>query len=58
MFWTKPNITPTVVAKNLKLDNVTINVVATITTCCQTLKQQVLREQEPVKAKTIANWWT
>ncbi len=58
MFQTKPNIITTILAKNPKLDNVTINVVVIITTHCQTPKQQVLREQELVKAKAIVNWQT
>jgi hypothetical protein len=38
MFWTKPTITTTVVAKNPKPDNVPINVVATIMTHSQILE--------------------
>ncbi len=52
MFQTKPNIIAIIVAKNLKPNNVVVNVVAIITTHSQTPKQQVLREGELVKAKT------
>jgi hypothetical protein len=38
MFQIKPNITPTITTKNLKLNNIPINVVATVTTWSQTLE--------------------
>jgi len=38
MFQIKPNITPTITKKNLKPNNVPINVVAIVTTCSQALE--------------------
>ncbi len=38
IFRTKPNITVTITTKNLKLDNILVNVVVVITTYSQALK--------------------
>jgi hypothetical protein len=58
MFSIKPTIITTTMVKSYKLDNVLVNVVATIMTHSQVPKQQVLRECELLKAKTIVNWQT
>jgi hypothetical protein len=51
MFRIKPTTAATVIAKNLKLDNVPINVVIVIMTCSQVLEQQVIGEHELMKVK-------
>jgi hypothetical protein len=51
MFQTKPTITTTIMVKSSKLDNVLVNVIATIMTHSQVPKQQVFKECELVKAK-------
>jgi len=58
MFWTKPNIIPTIVAKPSKPNNVIVNVIVVVMTCSQVPKQQVFKEGESMKAKVIANWQT
>jgi hypothetical protein len=58
MFRTKPTTIATVVTKNLKSNHVPINVVDVVMTHSQVLEQQALKECEPMKAKTIANWKT
>jgi hypothetical protein len=50
MFWTKPTTVATVITKNLKPDNVPINVVVVIMTCSQVL-EQVFGEHELMKVK-------
>jgi len=55
MFLTKPTTTTTIIAKNLKPNNVLINVVIVMMTCSQVLKQQVFRERESMKAKAITD---
>jgi hypothetical protein len=55
MFQTKLIITTTIVAKNLKLDNVLVNVVDVVMTHNQVPKQWVFRKNELVKAKTITD---
>ncbi len=55
MFQNKPTTTTTIMAKSSKSDNVPINVVIVVTTCNQVLEQQVLKELEPMKAKTTTN---
>jgi hypothetical protein len=56
MFLIKPKIILTIATKNLKLNNVPVNVIPTITTCSQELEQQVFKERELVKAKAIVDW--
>jgi hypothetical protein len=56
MFQIKPTINVIVLAKNLKSDNVPINVIVVVTTHNQVPKQHVLKEQKLVKAKVIADW--
>jgi len=51
----KMNIIYIVVPKVPKLDNVLVNVIATITTQNQLSNQQVLRKCELVKAKVVTN---
>ncbi len=51
----KMNIIHIVVPKVPKLDNVLVNVIATITTRNQLSNQQVLRKCELVKAKVVTN---
>jgi hypothetical protein len=55
MFQTKPTITTTIVTKNLKHDNVLMNVVANVMTRSQVPKQHAFRECEPVKVKAAAD---
>ncbi len=55
MFGTRPTTTTTIIPINLKPNNVPVNVVI-VTTHSQVPKQQVLREHEPMKAKTITDW--
>ncbi len=43
-------------SKPPKIDNLPINVVATITTHSQQSKQQVFKEKEPVEAKGVKEW--
>jgi hypothetical protein len=56
MFRTKPKIIFIVATKSPIPNNVPINVIPTITTCSQGLKQQVFKKQKLVKAKTTTNW--
>jgi len=56
MFRTKPTTIAIVVTKNPQLNNVPVNVVVVIMTHSQVPKQQVLRECEPLKVKTIIDW--
>ncbi len=53
MFWAKPIIPTIVVAKPSKLDNVLVNVV--VMTGSQVPKQQMFRECESMKVKTIVD---
>jgi hypothetical protein len=55
MFQTRPTTTTTIIPKNLKPNNVPINVVI-ITTHSQVPEQQVLKEHEAMKAKTTIDW--
>jgi hypothetical protein len=45
----------TIVTKTFKPYNVLLNVVVVVMACNQVLEQQVFKECEPMKAKTIAN---
>ncbi len=56
MFRNRPTITTIIIPKNLKPNNVPINVVI-VTTHSQVPRQLVLRERELMKAKTTTNDW-
>jgi hypothetical protein len=51
MFRTKPTTIATIVTKNLKHDNVLVNVVIDVMT-----RQHAFRKHEPMKAKAIVDW--
>jgi hypothetical protein len=57
-FHTKTNFVAIIVPKVLKPNNVLVNVVVVVTICSQVLKQQTLRQCEPMKAKVTTNWQT
>jgi hypothetical protein len=55
MFHTKTNIIATIVPKAPIPNNVSVNVIAIITTPSQLPKQKVFRKHELVKAKTTTD---
>jgi hypothetical protein len=57
-FQIKSTIIITIVTKTSKPYNVHVNVVVVAMACSQVPEQQVLKECEPVKAKSIVNWQT
>jgi hypothetical protein len=56
MLWTKLTTTTIIVTKNLKPNNVPINVILVVMTHSQVPKQQAFRDSKPVKAKAIVDW--